>query len=78
VSSVLITSILATAVTFYLQTRFQKDTSSTRAGLIYALEPVFAVIFAYLISHEVLSGQEMIGGVLMLTAILIAELGKTR
>lgn len=78
IGAILITAIFATCLTFYLQTRFQKHTSSTRAGLIYALEPVFAVIFAYLIHQEMLTGQEIIGGILMLTAILIAELGKSR
>lgn len=78
VGSILVTAALATALTFYLQTRFQKDTSSTRAGIIYALEPVFAVLFAYLIHGEKLTLQDWIGGGLMLSAILIAELGKNR
>lgn len=69
---------LATALTFYLQTRYQKDTSSTRAGIIYALEPVFAVLFAYLIHDETISAEDFIGGGLMLIAILIAELGKNK
>ena len=78
IGSILITAVFATALTFYLQTRFQKDTGSTRAGIIYALEPVFAVIFAYLIHGEKLSRQDWVGGGLLLAAILIAELGKNK
>lgn len=78
IASVLIVAVLATALSFYLQARFQKDTGSTRAGIIYALEPVFAVLFAYLILDERLTLQDWIGGGLMLVAILIAELGKNK
>jgi len=78
VGALLITAVFATSLTFYLQTRFQKDISSTRAGIIYAFEPVFAVLFAYLIHGEKLTRQDWIGGALMLAAILIAELGKNR
>ncbi|MGE5693325.1 MAG: DMT family transporter [Candidatus Zixiibacteriota bacterium] len=78
IASILVMAALATTLTFYLQTRYQKDTSSTRAGIIYALEPVFAVLFAYLIHGEELTRQDWIGGGLMLVAILIAELGKNR
>ena len=78
VVTILITAVLATTLTFYLQTRFQKDTSSTRAGIIYGLEPVFAVLFAYLIHDEKLTAQDWVGGALMLLAIFIAELGKNK
>ena len=77
-SSIVVTAVLATCFTFYLQSRFQKDTSSTRAGIIYTLEPVFAAVFAYLIHGEKLGVSEWIGGGLLLAAILIAELGKNR
>lgn len=78
VGAIVTTAVFATTLTFYLQTRFQKDTSSTRAGIIYTLEPVFAVLFAYLIHGEKLSRQDWIGGGLMLAAVLIAEAGKNR
>lgn len=78
VTYILITAVFATLLTFYLQSRYQKDSGSTRAGLIYTLEPVFAAIFAYLIHGDTLSAAEWIGGGLLLAAILIAELGKNR
>jgi len=49
--ALLITSILATALAFIIQTSLQKYTNSTRVALIFATEPVFAAATAYLFSN---------------------------
>ncbi len=36
------TAFLATVITTYTQTRFQKDTTPTRAGILFTLEPVIS------------------------------------
>lgn len=45
--AVLFMGLVATAFTLTIMNRVQQFTSSTRAALIYALEPVFAGIFGY-------------------------------
>src|SRR5258708_7910532 len=69
-----VTSLLATALSFLLQTWAQRETTPTRTVLIFALEPVFAWLTSYLIADEVLSGRAMAGAFCILTGILLAEL----
>lgn len=61
------------AATMYLQTRFQRDTTATRAAVIFAAEPVFASGFAFLLLGETLAPLQWLGGGLILLAIVLAE-----
>lgn len=70
----LITSIFATALAFLAQTALQKQTSSTRVALIFALEPVFAALTSYLWINEVLTGRQILGGLLIFFGMILAEL----
>lgn len=70
----IITSIFATALAFLAQTALQKQTSSTRVALIFALEPVFAALTSFLFIHEVLSGRQLIGCLLIFVGMILAEL----
>ena len=66
--------ILSTGVAYTLQTAGQKDNNPTIASLIMSLESVFAAIGGYLISHESLSSREIIGSILIFTAIIIIQI----
>jgi drug/metabolite transporter (DMT)-like permease len=68
------TSILATVITLLLQTKYQKEVTPTRAGLIFSLEPIFAAVFAYIILTEMLSYLGIIGCIFIFTGVLISEL----
>jgi len=68
------TSILATVITLLLQTRYQKEVTPTRAGLIFSMEPIFAAVFAYVVLAEVLSYLGIIGCIFIFTGVLISEL----
>ncbi|WP_312027551.1 MULTISPECIES: DMT family transporter [Brevibacillus] len=70
----IVTSIFATALAFLAQTALQKQTSSTRVALIFALEPVFAALTSYVFIHEVLSGRQLTGCLLIFTGMILAEL----
>ncbi|MCX7918973.1 MAG: DMT family transporter [bacterium] len=59
---------------YLVQVYFQKMTDTTRAGLIYALEPVFAAIFAYLLLRETLPLRGWIGAGLIFAALIISEM----
>ncbi len=69
-----ITVIGATVIAYLLQAFGQKYTSATRAALIFALEPVFACIASYFWLGERLSARGWLGAVLVLLAVLVAEL----
>ncbi|MDA8234899.1 MAG: DMT family transporter [Clostridia bacterium] len=66
--------LAATAGVLFLQTWAQKFTTPTRTAIIFTLEPVFAAFFAYWFLAEALTGRMIVGGVLILAGILLAEL----
>jgi len=68
------TSILATAITLLLQTKYQKEVTPTRAGIIFSMEPIFAAVFAYIVLTEMLSYLGIIGCIFIFTGVLISEL----
>ncbi len=61
------------AFTNYLQNRFQRDTTATRAGVIFTAEPVFASFFSFLILGETLTAVQWLGGGFIVAGILVAE-----
>jgi drug/metabolite transporter (DMT)-like permease len=75
-SAILVTALFATALGITIQNRMQKDTTATKASLIYTMEPVFAAIFSYLILGEILGLMGMLGAGLILSGMLCSELGK--
>jgi drug/metabolite transporter (DMT)-like permease len=71
---VLATALLATAVAFVVQSWAQSFISATRAAIVFTLEPAFAGLVAYL-GGEHLGWPVLLGGALVLLAMLLAELG---
>jgi len=69
-----ICAVFATAVAFTVQLWAQQYTSPGHAAILFALEPVFAVITSYLVLHERLTGRAMKGAGLVVSGILIAEM----
>jgi drug/metabolite transporter (DMT)-like permease len=63
---------------FALQTWAQQYTTATRTALIFALEPVFALVTAVLAGGERLTAPAITGGALILAGILAVELKPTR
>ncbi len=70
----LITAIPATSLAFWLQNNFQRFTTPTHTALIFASEPVFAYIFAFLLAGQVFTVKYTIGAILILSGIILAEL----
>jgi drug/metabolite transporter (DMT)-like permease len=70
-----ITSVVASAGAFLIQTRAQRELSPTRTAVIITMEPVFAGLFGFLVAGERLSGRGWLGAGLILAGMLIAELG---
>ncbi|HWP81111.1 MAG TPA: DMT family transporter [Bacteroidota bacterium] len=74
VLAILYLTIFATIVAIYVQTRFQKHTTPTRAAVIFAAEPVFAAIIAYFALNEVIGTVGLLGGGLIVAGVLVSEL----
>ncbi|MER3481445.1 MAG: EamA family transporter [Meiothermus sp.] len=72
--AILYLGVLATALTTLLQTLGQGKVSAPEAAIIYALEPVWASVFAFLLLGERLGGQGLVGAGLVVSAILIDSL----
>jgi drug/metabolite transporter (DMT)-like permease len=72
--ALIVTSVFATAAAFFIQTNFQKYTTSTRVALIFSMEPVFAAITGYFCAGERLTSSALIGCVLIFAGMVFAEL----
>jgi drug/metabolite transporter (DMT)-like permease len=72
--AVVLTAVFATALAFALQTWAQRYTTATRTALIFALEPVVALVTAVSLGGETLTLYAVAGGALILVGILAVEL----
>jgi drug/metabolite transporter (DMT)-like permease len=70
-------TFLATLLTTWVQTRYQKETTPTRAVVIFSVEPVIATGVAYLLLGETLGVLGMLGGLLILAGVLLSEFSDT-
>ena len=68
------TSIFATIITTFLQTKYQKTVTPTKAGIIFSFEPPLAAIFAFFILSERISSFGYIGCALIFTGLLVTEI----
>jgi drug/metabolite transporter (DMT)-like permease len=76
--ALMVTSLLATALAFSVQTWAQRFSSPTRTALIFSMEPVFAWATSYVLAGELLSRRGTLGAVLILAGILLVELKPRR
>ena len=67
-------AILPTLSAFVIQMFAQKIRSPLRVSLIFALEPVFAAVFAWTIGGEAFVVRNAIGGLLIFAALIISGL----
>jgi drug/metabolite transporter (DMT)-like permease len=71
--------LLATALAFYLMSTLQAHLGATEAAILYSLEPVFTALLA--VSgwvpgiREHLTPTQRLGGLIIVSAMLLAELG---
>ena len=72
--SVIYMAVFAAALALAGQTWAQAHLPPTRSAIIMSMEPVFAAFFAVLLGGELLTPRMLLGGLLVLTAMLIVEL----
>jgi len=71
-------ALVAGALALVAQTWAQSQLAPTRTAIIMSMEPVFAAFFAVLLGGEGLTGRMLLGGALVLTAMLVVEAGPRR
>jgi drug/metabolite transporter (DMT)-like permease len=72
-SALLVTSLVASAVGFFVQSYAQRYASPARTALILASEPAFAGLFGFLLAGERLSPVAWCGAILILLAIVAVD-----
>lgn len=70
-------AVLATIVTTFIQTRFQKDTTPAKAAVIFTMEPVFSAVLAFFVLNEMIGLTGIFGGTLIVIGLLTSELSKS-
>ena len=73
-SALLVTSLVASALGFFVQTYAQQHAPPARTAVILASEPAFAGMFAFLLAGERFTAYDLTGALLILGAILFVEL----
>ena len=76
--SVVYMAVFAAAGAMIGQTWAQGHLPPTRAAIIMSTEPVFAALFAVLLGGESATVRMLVGGLLVLAAMLLAELAPRR
>ena len=71
---VLYAGVFSSGVAYTLQIFGQKDLNPTIASLVMSLESVFSVLAGALILHEVMSGKEIMGCIILLIAVILAQI----
>lgn len=72
--SIIYMAVFAGALALAGQTWAQSHLPPTRAAIIMTMEPVFAAFFAVLLGGESVTGRMAVGGLMVLTAMLVVEL----
>lgn len=71
-------AVFATVIALGLQTHYQRDTTPTRAAVLFSLEPVFAALLGYLALDERLGALGVLGGAIIVLGVLFSQLGEAR
>jgi drug/metabolite transporter (DMT)-like permease len=72
--SVVYMAVLAGALALAAQTWAQAHLAPARAALVMSMEPVFAALFAVLLGGEDATVRMVVGGLMVLAAMLVVEL----
>jgi drug/metabolite transporter (DMT)-like permease len=66
--------IVAGTITLLIQAFVQQYIESTRAALLFSMEPVFAMFFSYYLGNETFTYAFIIGAALIMTGIIIVSI----
>jgi drug/metabolite transporter (DMT)-like permease len=71
--ALLITGLLASAGAFLVQTTVQQHIPAARTAIILTMEPVFAALFGYWLAGDRLVAVQILGALMILSALVIGE-----
>lgn len=71
--SVLYLGVVSTTVCYLLQTACQQYVDETKSAIILSMESVFGTLFSILILHEIITPRMIIGCVIILGAVMLAN-----
>ena len=77
-AAIIYMALVAGALALLAQTWAQSQLSPTRTAIIMSMEPVFAAFFAVLLGGEDLTSRMLLGGAMVLAAMLVVEVGPRR
>lgn len=78
IETLLFVGILSTGYMYCIQNIAQKYIAPEKIALTYLCEPIFATIFAFLILGEAITHATILGGSLILLAMLMSEIDPAR
>lgn len=76
--AILYTGIFSSAVGYTLQAVGQRGLNPALASLIMSLESVFSTLFGWLILHQIMTGKEITGCILIFSAVILAQIPTKR
>lgn len=74
ISAIIYLGVVSTAICYFLQTAAQKHVDETKSAIILSMEAVFGTLFSIILLGEKLTLKMVIGGILILSAVLMSEL----
>jgi drug/metabolite transporter (DMT)-like permease len=72
-AALLVTGVFASALAYLIQTWAQRTNSAAGTALVYAMEPVFAGLFGYLLAGDRLGAVGWAGCAIILAGIIASE-----
>lgn len=67
-------AVFASAIAIFVQSKYQRESTPTRAAVIYSFEPVIAAAVAWLLIGERLEGWGLAGAAVIFAGLLASEL----
>ena len=74
IGAVLYLAFFASTIAIFVQSKYQRETTPTKAAIIFTMEPLFAAIIAYLALSETMGAVEILGAVIMFAGLLFSEM----
>lgn len=74
ISAIIYLGVVSTALCYFLQTAAQKHVDETKSAIILSMEAVFGTLFSIILLGEKPNLKMVIGGIMILSAVLISEL----